>query len=444
MADNAEATAPVQGRASILYPTIVCFLAMVFAIFDYSLFGALLPVISQEFGWSPATGAYVATLISIGTFFVAIGLGPVLDQLGRKPGLILTTGGAAVSSGFTALASGVASLSLIRVFSALGFAEQQVNATYLNEMYGSHPRRGLLFSFVQGGWPIGITLGAALSILFLPILGWRGTFLIATFPAVVIVMLVVKLQESPEFLRLKTERKAAKEAGGQKQRSSSQSSIKQLFSKDLRSQTLRLGGSILAIGSAVQVLSILATTVLVEAKGVSFGNSLLILVVSNLIAFVGYLVLGHIGDRIGRKRVIVASWLGSALAFLLMLLGPNADGFVLVLYTIGYFLLAGPFGSVMFYLGESFPTRLRGTGVSAVNSMVPIGLMVGSGILTVLLRADVSMTVAALVAGVLPLALAGLLMAGTQEARGGTAEAQPGGRADGARGRGQLDATQDY
>jgi MFS family permease len=91
---------------TLIYSSIVCFLAWVFSVYDYTLFGALLPVISDEFGWSTSFGTFILTLVSVGTIIVALLVGPMLDYLGRKPSLVISTVGAALSSGLTGLAPG--------------------------------------------------------------------------------------------------------------------------------------------------------------------------------------------------------------------------------------------------------------------------------------------------------------------------------------------------
>ena len=422
---------PIDARVSsktMAYSTIICFLAWAFAVYDYTLFGALLPVISESFGWATATGTFIVTIVSIGTFFVAVGVGPLLDGLGRKPALIITTAGAGISSGLTALATGAIFLTIVRIASALGFSEQQVNSAYLNEMYGNHRRRGLMFSFVQGGWPVGIMLGAAFSAVLLPLIGWRGTFLVATLPSVVVIFLAMKLKESPTFLAMKRIRQmekagrhdAAKEVGQQfgiDIHHSEQSTFRQLFEPDIRRHTISLGLAVLAIGAAVQVFNILATTVLTEGKAITFTSSLTILIISNAVAFVGYLCLGFIGDLIGRRRLILSAWLTSGIVYTIMLFGPDTGWIVLTLYTVGLFFLIGPFGSLVFFMGESFPTRVRGTGVSAVNAMIPVGLIGGSGLLTAVLNAGGSMVLAAFLSGAIPTLLAAFLMLGTRDVR---------------------------
>jgi MFS family permease len=127
---------------TLVYSSIVAFLAWVFSVYDYTLFGTLLPQMADDLGWSTATSTAVATWVGVGVFIVSLTVGPLLDYLGRKTSLILTTAGAAISSGLTALSFSALYVVIIRAFSGLGYSEQVVNTTYLNELYGTRQRRG--------------------------------------------------------------------------------------------------------------------------------------------------------------------------------------------------------------------------------------------------------------------------------------------------------------
>ena len=61
-------------------------MAWTVAVFDFGLFGTLLPAMQQDFGWT-ATEAYaVNTWIAVGTAIVCFGIGPVIDRLGPPQG----------------------------------------------------------------------------------------------------------------------------------------------------------------------------------------------------------------------------------------------------------------------------------------------------------------------------------------------------------------------
>jgi hypothetical protein len=68
---------------------------------------------------------------------------------------------------------------------------------------------------------------------------------------------------------------------------------------------------------------------------------------------------------------------------------------------------------MLFYMGESFPAHVRGTGANVAHVMAPLGGIAGSALLSVLLATGLSMTVAAIAAGSVFMLISGLLMLGT-------------------------------
>lgn len=415
------------------YATIVALFAWIFSVYDYILFGTLLPRIAQAFGWSTTEATVVLTFVSVGTFVVAMGVGPMIDRIGRRRGLIVSTVGAALSSGLTAVGLGAIWIVVVRAFSGLGYSEQAVNATYLNELYaaaeeteGRARRKGFTFSLAQAGWPIGVLFAAAMTAVLLPATGWRGVFIVATFPAVVVAFLGKRLKETPQFLAMREAREAARAGDGEGTgRNRTGPTLLALFSREQRRHTVFLGVAFLLNWVGVQVVSVLGTTVLTEAKGITFGGSLTMLIASNAAALLGYLTFGAVGDRVGRRGTVVVSWFlgGACFAGMLFL----ADGYwpVLLSYSLALFFLIGPYSALLFYMSESYPTRLRGTGTAFVNAMGPLGAIVGSGVFAGLLAAGLPMTVTAALAGALSIVLSGLLLLGAR--RAGTGAAIPAG-----------------
>src|SRR5215204_1210673 len=411
----------------LVYPSIIAFLAWVVCVYDYIMFGTLLPKMADDFGWATATSTAIATIVSIGTFFVAIFVGPMIDYFGRKRSLIITTAGTGLSSLLTGLTPGVFSaiyLSIIRAISGLGYSEQAVNSTYLNELYGSRKSRGFTYAFIQGGWPIGVLLASAFTALLLAPVGWRGVFMLATIPALIVAALGLRLKESPRFLAMQRVRQLEK--AGQHEEAVEigrhfdidvhhveETTLQQIFEPDIRRHTIFLAFLTNWIG--IQVFAVLGTTILTDGKGVSFGSALTVLIVSNAAAYIGYLCHGFVGDRIGRRLTIAGGWVISGLAYTLMLFGPDSDGFVLTMYTIGLFFIIGPYAALLFFMGESFPTRVRGTGASFVNAMGPIGAIAGGALLSgFLFLTGENVVLSAFLSGGVATILSGLLMLGTR------------------------------
>src|SRR5664279_3413265 len=344
---------PVFSKKATNIATVLALLAWTVAVFDYGLFGTLLPAMQEDFGWT-ATEAYaINTWIAVGTAVVAFGIGPVIDRLGRRKGMILTVGGTAIVSALTAaIPTGLAFLSngliiIIRSFGGLGFSEQAVNATYMNEVYQvtedkkRRKRPGFYYSFIQGGWPLGFLLASALALAFLPTLGWRALYLMATIPAVIIVWVIAKkLKETPQF-ELHHELTTLEKSGRTEQahalansygvEHSSTAPLKRIWEPHLRRNTIIFSFAWIFNFFGIMIFSILGSSVLKNAKGVELSDAFWMLIVINLLAYFGYVFHGWLGDKIGRKRTIIGGWILSGISFAIMLSPIATTPFMIIL-----------------------------------------------------------------------------------------------------------------
>jgi MFS family permease len=426
--------------ADVRYSTWICFFAWTFAVYDFVLFGNLLPTLSKTLNWGSGQSTAVNTWVTAGTALVAFAVGPIVDRLGRRKGIIIAVIGAALASGLTAVAGwvagaiggvGVVLLILVRSLAGLGYSEQAINATYLNELfahsYGDDPvrarRRGFVYSLVQSGWPIGSVLAAASVYLLFPVGGWALCFVVAVFPAIFMVLAGRRLKESPQFAaRHRAERllragqadeaaEVAREAGVDiSERSSPLASA---FKGEALRSTLVIGPAFLLNWFGVLAFAILGTSILTSDTGkrVGFTSALAILVVSNLTAFAGYLFFGWLGDRLGRRNAIAFGWLLAGASFTGMLLAPDGRlAPIVALYSAGLFFLIGPYSALLFFNGESFPVHTRATGGAILNACGQVGAILGGILITAWLTSGHSWTSAALIWGCLPVFLSGLLI----------------------------------
>jgi MFS family permease len=412
-------------KKTITYVSVVCFIAWVASVYDYTLFGTLLPLIAEDFGWSAGEATAINTIATVGVFIVSLIVGTILDKLGRKKALILLMIGGAVASGLTGAVIGAVSLIIVRSFSGFSISEEVVNAVYLNEMYKKAKSRGFMFSLVQSGWPVGALISAGISALLLPVIGWRWSFAVAAALSLLVVLMATRLPESPTFAAMREvqRRRAAGDIEGAHalaaehdldEASHYKTGLKDVFTPELRRHTICLAMAWFCNWIGIQVFSVLGTTVLVEAKQVSFDNALVILVLANAVGFCGYLFHGWLGDRIGRKLTVALGWTVGGLLSLVMLLGPSDSAFVIPLYAVTLFFLNGPYAALLFYMGESFPAHVRGMGTNVAHVMAPVGGIAGSGLLSALLLAGVPMGTSAILTGSLFMLLSGLFMIGTR------------------------------
>lgn len=413
----------------VKFATWIAFFAWVFAVYDFILFGTLLPEIGNHFNWSEVEQAKLATWVAVGGAVVALGVGPLVDRLGRRLGITVTVTGAAICSLLTAIggAWGKGALIGIRSVAGLGYAEQTVNATYLTELYAAindpklNRRKGFIYSLVQGGWPVGALVASALTALLMPLIGWQGSFIFAAIPSFIIALLALKLKETPQFqihqhihrLRNANQVDKARQVAEDYHidYSDHQSAgLAATFRGTSLRATLVLGCAVLINWFAIQIFSVLGTTVITKVHSVSFANSLLILVLSNLVGYCGYLVHGWLGDRFGRRNTIAVGWILGGLAFAAMLFCPSNFAIIVILYSVGLFFLIGPYAAALFFISESFPTAIRATAGALIGAMGPVGAIIAGIGSTTILSNGGNWQSAALFFGAVPCFASGIIM----------------------------------
>ncbi|MEO6826858.1 MAG: MFS transporter [Microbacteriaceae bacterium] len=417
----------------------ICFFAWTFAVYDFVLFGNLLPVLAEDFGWTSATSTGANTWVTAGTAIVAFAIGPFVDRVGRKKGIIVAVIGAAIFSLLTAAMGwviglvaglGFVLLIIVRSLAGLGYAEQAINATYLGEMYAhsyASPeqarRRGFIYSLVQSGWPVGSVLAAVSISIILPIGGWEWCFIISVFPAIFMVIAARYLKESPQFSTRREAERLLKSGHADEAHALAASvginlnemstPVAAVFKGESLRSTLVIGFSFLLSWLGVLAFSILGTSLLTAANGkaIAFDNALVILIISNATAFAGYLFFGWLGDRIGRRNAIGIGWILCGASFLAMLLSPNGDfGLIVTLYSAGLFFLIGPYAALLFFNAESFPVHTRATGGSLINAAGQVGSIIGGVLITASLAGGATWTSATFYWGVLPIFASGILI----------------------------------
>jgi MFS family permease len=325
-------------------------------------------------------------------------------------------------------------LVLVRSVAGLGYAEQAINATYLNEMFAhvySDPararRRGLIYSLVQSGWPVGSVLAALSIYLLFPIGGWALCFIVAVFPAIFMVWAARYLKESPQFAVRHEAEKLMDEGRGAEATALAEAAgidltnraapLTSAFTGEALRSTLVIGSAFLLSWLGVLTFSILGTSLLTaeSGKNISFDNALAILIISNATAFAGYLFHGWLGDRIGRRNTIAIGWIFSGLSFSGMLLAPDGSyGLIIALYSAGLFFLIGPYSALLFFNGESFPVHTRATGGSIINAAGQVGAVIGGLLITFALASGHSWDQAAFIWGCLPIFASGIIILGAR------------------------------
>src|SRR4029077_19530337 len=124
-----------------------------------------------------------ATLI--GAVIGGIGFGMLSDRIGRVRVLTYTIVVFAVFTGLCGLAQGYYDLLFYRTIAGLGLGgEFGIGMALVAEAWAPN-MRARVSSYVGLGWQLGVLAAAVVTPLLLPVIGWRGMFMLGILPAIV-------------------------------------------------------------------------------------------------------------------------------------------------------------------------------------------------------------------------------------------------------------------
>ncbi|MFJ8931507.1 MFS transporter [Streptomyces sp. NPDC102364] len=116
-------------------------------------------------------------------------------------------------------------------------------------------------------------------------------------------------------------------------------------------------------------------------------TTLAVFAVSYVMRPLGALAFGHIGDRFGRRKVMLASMSVMTVAMLITALlptreqiGPTAGLLLLLLRCVMSFSVGGEYTGVMAYLVEGAPPRRRGLIASLASAASEVGALLAVGV----------------------------------------------------------------
>ena len=401
-------------RRYVIFLVIIALSGWTLASYDFNLLVVALPDISRDLHLTASFVGLLGFIIYAAMFGITLFAGYGMDRLGRKKMWMWCLCGAAAFTGLTYFVESYWQLAVVRAL-ASGFAtsELAISITLVNEQVPAG-RRGLLYSVVQGGWPLGLFLASGVYLLCQP-LGWRTAFLFGVIPIIAVIIGRIWVKESDRFLHLQ-EVKQASAAGDQARVDAllaryavdvaeiNKVTVQQLFATPGFVRR-RLG--LLTMVWLFYTTSWVATNVYITYWLVQYdqwssaGASRLLLICGGL-GFFFYILGGLLGERWGRREVLV--WTGLVTGPLnLLFMFVHQPIWVCVVYFLIYQLTNGAWsGAGYAYWAESFPTRVRGTAIGWLGAMAALGLILGTLIWTIL----ISMTSPAVIWLVVAVALA--------------------------------------
>ncbi|HWM88649.1 MAG TPA: MFS transporter [Kofleriaceae bacterium] len=169
--------------------------------FDFTIFFLVMKEIGDEFGVSTLATTGSITLTLIARLAGGFAAGSLADRYGRRLPLMLSIVGFSLCDGLVALAPSFAFVLVMRtLFGFFMGAEWTAGTTLAMESWPARSR-GIASGILQGSWAVGYLLAAPVYGWVVPVWGWRGLFVVAALPALLILPIRFLVRESPEWQR---------------------------------------------------------------------------------------------------------------------------------------------------------------------------------------------------------------------------------------------------
>lgn len=378
-----------RGRSAGLWVVAICLVTIIFDGYDLIVYGTVVPALTApgsewhlSLAQAGALGSYALGGMVIGTLIA----GALTDILGRRKIMLASITWFSVAMGLTAMAPNPEIFGLMRFVTGVGLGGVVPTAIALTVEYAPAHRRNFNNALMFSGFSIGGVLAAVLAINLLPTEGFRVLFWIGITPLFVVVPLAWKfLPESAAYLvargrRSEAEALAAKygltlAAPGTAESGEKQTALATLFSANRFVATVLFGAAsfvgLLLVYGLNQWLPKIMTT-----AGYPLGSALKFLLVLNIGAVVGSLVVSMLADRWGSKAVTVAAFGSAAVSLSLLATKPGA-GLLMLLIAVAGFGTVGTQILVNGYVATHYPASARATALGWSLGVGRIGAIVG-------------------------------------------------------------------
>jgi len=323
--------------------------------FDVQIYALVLAALIADLGLSRTTAGALGSVTLIASAVGGVIFGFVADRYGRRVALMASVLIYSVFTGACGLARTVVQLAVFRVLLGLGMGGEWASGAALVSETWPAEHRGKALGFMQSAWAVGYGAAALVTLLVLPVWGWRAVFFVGILPALFTVWVQRRVEE-PEIWQA---RRGAVTSAAPRAR----------FRDIFRGRMLPLTVAVTLMNACTMfawwgfnlwVPAYLNMPAAQGGMGLSTRMMSAFIIMMQVGMWFGYVTFGFISDALGRKRTYV-TYLVTAAALLglyatvrqplaLFLLGP-----LVAFFSTGYF---SGFGAVT---AEIYPTEVRAT-----------------------------------------------------------------------------------
>jgi len=338
-------TSPPIDRANSRNAFLAGFLGWTFDAFDFFILTYVLAQVAHDFHRPIRDIAFTLTasliMRPVGAFF----FGLMADRYGRRLPLILDILFYSVMEIASGLAPSYGVFLTLRLLYGIGMGGAWgVGASLAMESVPAK-WRGILSGVLQEGYALGNLLAAVAFWTVFPRWGWRPMFFIGVIPALLTLIILLRVKESAAW---KATAAAQKDWG---------SYFRSVFANWKRfAYLVLLMATMNFLSHGTQDLY---PTFLQQQRHYDPRITAIVSVISMLGAIVGGILVGLYSDRVGRRRAMVTAAIGGLVVIPLWVFSPGiavtAAGAFLM-----QFMVQGAWGVVPAHINELSPDRMRG------------------------------------------------------------------------------------
>ena len=342
-----------QGTPEARKALIAAALGWMLDSFDVMLYALVLTSIMADLGIGRDTAGALGSATLLASAAGGMMFGVVADRFGRTRALI---GSVLIYSVFTAacgLATTVTQLAIFRILLGIGMGGEWASGAALVSETWPAEHRGKALGLMQSAWAIGYGLAALVTMIVLPLWGWRAVFFVGVLPAF-FTLWVRRNVEEPELWR----NRQSKPAG-------SRAKFRDIFAGNMWRLTLAITlmnaftmfawwGFNLWLPGYLQMPA--------SAGGVGLSTTMMtsFVIAMQVGMWFGYVTFGFVSDVFGRRRSYVVYTLTAA-ALILLYISVSVPLVLLLLGPFVAFFATGYFSGFGAVTAEIYPTDIRAT-----------------------------------------------------------------------------------
>ena len=341
-----EMTSP-QRRAFV-----ASYLGWMLDAFDFFLLVMVVRHVAADFHTEVKAVSYAIFLTLAMRPVGALLFGYIADRYGRRPALMGSILLYAVVELLSGFAPSLGAFLVLRAIFGIGMGgEWGVGASLAMESVPAKSR-GVLSGILQQGYPAGYLLAALTYWVVFPHFGWRGMFIVGSFPALLVLFIRSGVDESPAWLARRSQ------SGGERAvpLAGMLSTLKTRWPLFLYMIALMTAFNCFSHGTQ----DLYPSAFLEKQRGLSTATVSKIAIVYNLGAITGGILFGAFSQRIGRRRAIIFAAL-LALPMIPFWIGPTSAAALALGGFLIQFAVQGAWGVVPAHLNELSPSAVRGT-----------------------------------------------------------------------------------